>query len=59
MEFLRIAGIGLMLTSGANLVAAKPPHVTVTEDWALWGVGNSMVILAVVMIVNLAREGRK
>lgn len=58
MEFLRIIGIGLLIATGANAVAAGPPYVTTAGDWALWALGNAMIILAVLMIANLTRKGR-
>jgi cytochrome c-type biogenesis protein CcmH/NrfF len=58
VSFLRIIGIGMMIAFGANAVAANPPNVTTSEDWILWALGNAMIILAVLLIVNVAR-GRK
>jgi hypothetical protein len=58
VSFLRIIGIGLMLGTGANLVAANPPNVSAAEDWILLALGNAVIILAVSMIMALSR-GRK
>jgi len=57
LDFLRIIVIGFALGSGANLVAANPPSAM--EDWALWTLGHAVIVLAVVMLVKLARGGRK
>lgn len=58
MEFLRIIGIAMLIGGGANLVAATPPNVSTAEDWALWVLGNVLLILAVSMIVSMTK-GRK
>lgn len=59
LDFLWIIVIGLILGTGMNLVSAGPPHVTAQEDWILLALGDCMIIWAVLMIVNLARKGRK